>query len=112
MTEIEYCTTRKIRKVDIDEYEDISRIINAAGNKARIAILEIISEYEEVCTCELQPALGMPQPTITTHLSKMYDVGLLKKKQVWRFSYYYINPKYRELVNTILKDRKKEKETS
>ncbi|MGC8645355.1 MAG: ArsR/SmtB family transcription factor [Thermoplasmata archaeon] len=110
MNEPEYCSIRKINRVDPEEYDRISRIINALGNKTRIAILDVISKYKEVCTCELQPALGIPQPTITSHLHKMYDTGLLKRKEVWKFSYYSINPQYTELVNGILRAANRGKE--
>ena len=102
--EVKYCEIRKIRNVDVEGYEEISRVLNVLGNKARIAILNVMAKYKEVCACELQPALGMPQPTITAHLRKMYDVGLLKKKDVWKFSYYFVNPEYEGLISGILKN--------
>lgn len=101
----EVCEIKKIGTQDIDKYDEISRVLNVLGNKARFAILAVMSKYNEVCACELQPALGMPQPTITTHLRKMYDIGLLKRKEVWKYSYYFINPKYQPLVRDILKDQ-------
>ncbi len=101
--EVGYCEIRKIESVDVEEYDDISRILGVLGNNARIAVLAVISKYKEVCACELQPALRMPQPTITSHLRKMYDVRLLKRKEVRKFSYYFINPQYEGLINDILR---------
>ena len=103
--EVKYCEIRKIGNVNSEEYEEVSRILNVLGNKSRIAILAVMAKYKEVCACELQPALGMPQPTITTHLRKMYDVGLLKRKDVWKFSYYFVNPEYEGLVSNILRNK-------
>ncbi|MEM0141170.1 MAG: metalloregulator ArsR/SmtB family transcription factor [Thermoplasmatales archaeon] len=99
-----YCKVRKIEKIEVDDYDNISRVLSALGNKTRVAILEIIAKYDEVCTCELQPALGIPQPTISTHLRKMYDVGILQKREAWKYSYYRIDPKYRELIGSVLKE--------
>ncbi|MCL5407741.1 MAG: ArsR family transcriptional regulator [Candidatus Thermoplasmatota archaeon] len=101
--EAEYCSIRKIDEVDSEKYEDFSKILGVLGNKGRIAILEIISKYNSVCSCELQPALGLPQPTVTAHLLKMYEVGLLKRREEWKFSYYFINPRYVDLVHQILR---------
>ncbi|MCL4349976.1 MAG: ArsR family transcriptional regulator [Candidatus Thermoplasmatota archaeon] len=103
--EVKYCEIRKIENVDVEGYEEISRVLNVLGNKARIAVLTVMIKYKEVCACELQPALGIPQPTITTHLRKMYDVGILKRKDVWKFSYYYVNPEYEGLINDILRNK-------
>lgn len=102
--EFESCEIKKIENVDVNEYENVSRILSALGNKARIAILLIIIKYREVCACELQPALGMTQSTVTAHLRKMYDIGILKQKERWKFSYYSINPKYGTLVRDILRN--------
>jgi DNA-binding transcriptional ArsR family regulator len=101
-SEPNFCNIRKIGKLHPEKYETISRILNALGNKTRISILEVISKYKEVCTCELQPALGIPQPTVTSHLHKMYNSGILRRREVWRFTYYSLNPQYAEMVNIIL----------
>lgn len=98
-----YCSLRKIDEVDSEKYEDLSKIMWVVGNKSRIAILEIIAKYDSVCSCELQPAMNLPQPTVTAHLLKMYEVGLLKRREEWKFSYYSIDPRYESLVKQILK---------
>jgi ArsR family transcriptional regulator len=101
--DVNYCNLRKIDDVDPDKYEDLSKILSVLGNKSRMAILEIISKYNSICSCELQPALGLPQPTATAHLLKMYEVGLLKRKEEWKLSYYSISPQYGRLVGQILR---------
>lgn len=102
-TEVNSCKIKEIETLGINRYEGISRILNAMSNKTRLAILHAMTEHKEVCTCELQPALQLPQSTITTHLRKMYDVGLLERREVWKYSYYSVDPEYEELVNDILK---------
>lgn len=101
----EVCDVKDIEDQDIEKFQEISRLLNILGNKTRVAILAIMEKHGDVCACELQPALGLPQPTITTHLRKMYDIGLLKQKEVWKYSYYFINPKYRALISDILKSQ-------
>lgn len=102
-TEGRSCKIREIKAVDIDRYEGIAKILNIMSNKTRVAILDAIVNYEELCACELQPALQIPQPTITTHLRKMYDIGLLERREAWKYSYYSVNPEYEQLVNDLLK---------
>lgn len=102
-TEAKSCRIKEIGTLAIDRYEGISRILNAMSNKTRVAILHVMTQHNEVCACELEPALQLPQPTITTHLRKMYDIGLLKRREVWKFSYYFINPEYEKLVSDVLK---------
>ncbi len=108
----EACEVKEIEAQDVERFHEISRILNILGNKTRVAMLAIMEKHDEVCACELQPALGLPQPTITSHLRKMYDIGLLKQKQVWKYSYYYMNPKYKALIGDILKSQENDISTS
>ncbi len=42
---------------------------------------------EPVCVCELTPAVGLSQPTVSHHLKKLVQAGLLHREQrgVWAF---------------------------
>jgi ArsR family transcriptional regulator len=42
---------------------------------------------EPVCVCQLTPALGLAQPTVSHHLKKLVQAGLLEREQrgVWAF---------------------------
>ncbi|MEM0155822.1 MAG: winged helix-turn-helix domain-containing protein [Thermoplasmataceae archaeon] len=99
------CEIKNLESVDTGKFEGISRFLNLLGNRTRVAILAVISKYGEVCACELQPALGLPQPTITTHLRKMFDAGLLKQRETWKYSYYFINPRYAGLIDDIMRNQ-------
>ncbi|MGC8562108.1 MAG: ArsR/SmtB family transcription factor [Thermoplasmata archaeon] len=101
--EVRSCTVTNVKKVDSTKYQKLAEILNGVANSTRIAILQILTEYPEVCTCDLESALGIPQPTVTSHLHKMYERGLLKKREEWRYTYYSINPVYRELIDAILR---------
>ncbi len=81
--------SEKVEKVDVEEYDYTSRILGVLGNKT---IFAVILKCEEVCACELQSALEAFQPTISPHLHKMYNAGLVKRKEAWKFGYYFINP--------------------
>ena len=46
------------------------------------------AETEPVCACELYEPLGLSQPTVSHHLKKLTDAGLLEREQrgKWAFS--------------------------
>ncbi len=94
-----------MKKVDVKRYQRIAELTSALANGTRIAILHIITENGEVCTCELESALGIPQPSITVHLHKLYDAGLLEKREEWRYTYYSIAPRYNDLIRSVLENR-------
>ncbi len=96
------CTVKGIKKVDTRKYQKSAEMISALANGSRIAILDIMLEYGEVCACDLEIALGLPQPTVTSHLHKLYEVGLLLRREKWKFTYYSINPRHSDLIWDVL----------
>ena len=46
---------------------------------------------EPVCACEFEPALALSQPTVSHHLKKLTDAGLLEREQRGRWAYFSIN---------------------
>ncbi|CAC12237.1 transcription regulator ArsR related protein [Thermoplasma acidophilum] len=99
------CKVIKLRSPDLSDYEDREKIVESLASKVRLAILDLMVEYGEVCTCELVPALGLSQPTITIHLSKLYEAGIIEKREVKKFTFYHINPRYSGIVESVLRLR-------
>ena len=42
----------------------------------------------EVCGCDLTDGLGLAQPTVSHHLKKLHDAGLLEREQRGKWAYY------------------------
>ena len=45
----------------------------------------------EVCGCELTGSLDLAQPTVSHHLKKLHDAGLLDREQRGKWAYYSLN---------------------
>ena len=41
-----------------------------------------------VCACELYEPLGLSQPTVSHHLKKLTDAGLLEREQRGKWAYF------------------------
>ncbi|MBO3757868.1 MAG: metalloregulator ArsR/SmtB family transcription factor [Thermoproteota archaeon] len=95
--------TKKMAPVNLIEFESLERFVSALANKTRLAILATLLNYGEACTCDLTSALNIAQPTVTIHLQKLYDVGLIEKRESWRYTYYSVSKEYAPLIKTILK---------
>jgi len=67
-------------------------LFKALGDPARVRIVNLLaSRRREVCACEFEPALGLSQPTVSHHLKKLTDVGLLDREQRGKWAYFSIN---------------------
>jgi len=69
----------KIRKAE--------RLLGAAGDSTRIKILLLLAS-REMCVCELESALGLPQPTASHHLSILEQADLVERSRKERWVFY------------------------
>src|SRR4029453_10710050 len=60
---------------------------------ARVKILNLLATSPEpVCVCEFTEPLGLSQPTVSHHLKKLMDAGLLEREQRGTWAYYSLRP--------------------
>ena len=73
--------------------ENLARVLKAIADPARLQILNVIrtSESTEACVCDITAALNLSQPTISYHLKKMLEIGLLTKEKRGYWNWYSIN---------------------
>lgn len=62
------------------------KLLGIIGEANRIKILLLLSK-REMCVCELESALGLPQPTVSHHLGLLEQADLVQrsKKERWVF---------------------------
>ena len=70
----------------------LAEIAKALGEPVRVNILDVLRRSEvEVCQCELVPLFGIPQPTLSHHLKKLVDAGLVRVERRHKWAYYSLN---------------------
>lgn len=78
---------------DFKSFEQRAKILKAVADPVRLQIIEYLRE-DEKCVCEIIPAVGKKQPTVSKHLSILYDSGILDRRIEGKWSYYRIkNPR-------------------
>jgi ArsR family transcriptional regulator len=64
-------------------------LFRALGDPARVRIVNLIATAgEAVCACDLYAPLGLAQPTVSHHLKKLVDAGLLEREQRGKWAYF------------------------
>jgi ArsR family transcriptional regulator len=67
-------------------------LFKALADPARVKIVNLLATSEApVCACELIPPLGLAQATVSHHLKKLTDVGLLAREQRGKWAYFSLN---------------------
>jgi ArsR family transcriptional regulator len=68
-------------------------LFRALGDPARVRILNLLARSgEPVCVCDFVDALGLAQPTVSHHLRKLVDAGLLVRDERGKWSFFSIEP--------------------
>lgn len=71
----------------------LSTIYRALGDPTRLQIVHILTAATEpVCVCDFTAAFDLGQPTVSHHLAKLREAGIVSsvKRGVWAF--YRLNP--------------------
>ena len=75
-----------------EEAEATAALFRALSDPARVRIVNLLARSPEpVCVCELTPVVGLSQPTVSHHLKKLVQAGLLEREQRGVWAYYTLN---------------------
>ncbi|OYT27031.1 MAG: transcriptional regulator [Candidatus Altiarchaeales archaeon ex4484_96] len=77
------------------------RIFKALGNETRLFIIESLMAGEK-CVCEIIPATGRKQCTVSLQLSKLMNLGVISSRREGKRVYYKIsNPAVYKILNEL-----------
>jgi ArsR family transcriptional regulator len=89
---IDCCAPLSASSLSDDEADATAAIFRALGDPARVRIVNLLATAGgEVCGCDLTEALDLAQPTVSHHLKKLHDAGLLDREQRGKWAYYSLN---------------------
>jgi ArsR family transcriptional regulator len=85
-----------------EDAEETAAVFRALGDPTRVRIVNLLAAAEEpVCVCEFVPTIGLSQPTVSHHLKKLTDVGLLEREQRGKWAYYTLSPEALDRLGTL-----------
>jgi ArsR family transcriptional regulator, arsenate/arsenite/antimonite-responsive transcriptional repressor len=66
-----------------------AELFKALADPARVRIVNALATAgEAVCACEFNDGLGLAQPTVSHHLKKLTEAGLLEREQRGKWAYF------------------------
>ena len=69
-----------------------ARLFKALADPHRVKIINLLANSPDpVCVCEFTGPLGLSQPTVSHHLKKLVEVGLLEREQRGIWAYYSLD---------------------
>jgi ArsR family transcriptional regulator len=86
------CAPLATASLSDDEAHATAALFRALGDPTRVKIVNALSQSDEpVCVCELVPALSVSQPTVSHHLKKLTDAGLLEREERGKWAFYSLS---------------------
>ena len=86
------------------EAADIATLFKALADPTRVRLLRYVAESGAgtACACHLPDALGITQPTLSFHMRKLHDAGLVDRDKRGRWVHWTVRPQALARVRTFL----------
>jgi len=89
------CAPLASAPLSVDDAKVLATQLKAIADPARLRLLSLMlaNENLEACTCDLTDDLGLSQPTVSHHLKKLTEAGIVyadRREGSW--TYYRVAP--------------------
>jgi ArsR family transcriptional regulator len=79
--------------VEREQAGRMAEIAKALGDPIRLQLVDVLRKHAgKVCVCELVPLFDISQPTLSHHLKKLRDAGIVDSERRGLWAYYYVIP--------------------
>ncbi|MBA3738209.1 MAG: helix-turn-helix transcriptional regulator [Actinobacteria bacterium] len=83
--------------------EATAAVFKALADPARVRVVNLLAASgEPVCVCHLTDLLELSQPTVSFHMRKLMDAGLLDREQRGVWAYYSLRADAKRRLSAIL----------
>ena len=94
-------------RVDRSWAAERAALLKAVADPTRLTMLAVLKRAAApVCVCDFTAELGLTQPTISHHMGKLREVGLVEAEKAGIWTYYRLPagmpPRVGQLVESLL----------
>ncbi|MFJ6608897.1 ArsR/SmtB family transcription factor [Streptomyces sp. NPDC091289] len=97
------CPPLTERPMTADEAQTAARMFKALGDPVRLRLFSAVASHEggEACVCDISD-VGVSQPTVSHHLKKLKEAGLLASERRGTWVYYRVEPSVLAAMGRLL----------
>jgi ArsR family transcriptional regulator len=86
------CAPLAASELNEDEAAATAALFAALGNAARVRIVNLLAAGDgPVCLCNLIEPLGLAQATVSQHLKRLVEAGLVLREERGKWSYFSLD---------------------
>lgn len=88
----ESCCSLSEGPIGVEAAKRAAGMLKALADPMRLRLLSHVAAQgcEAVCACDLTEELGISQPTVSHHMKKLVEAGLLTREQRGRWAHYSV----------------------
>jgi ArsR family transcriptional regulator len=99
---IECCAPLAAEVLSDEEAVATAELFKALAYPARVRIVNLLAAAREpVCACHLYEPVGLSQPTVSHHLKKLVEAGLLEREQRGKWAYFSLRADAVEKLSAV-----------
>jgi len=96
------CAPLAAEALSLEEAAATAAVFSALANPARVRLVNrLAGSAEPVCLCHLIEPVGLAQATVSEHLKKLVDAGLVRREERGKWSYFSVNTEAFERVAAL-----------
>jgi len=89
--------------VEVIHARRLAQLAKALGDPTRLRLVDVLRRHAgQVCVCELEPLFEVGQSTLSEHLKKLRDAGIVGVERRGLWAYYYVIPEALEELHAWL----------
>jgi ArsR family transcriptional regulator len=94
------CAPLATAPLGADDAQELATRLKALADPARLRLVSLLlaAPAQEACTCDLTEPLGLSQPTVSHHLKKLAEAGIVIGQRRGGWTYYRVDP---NALNTL-----------
>lgn len=85
--------------------ERLEKLLRILSDRVRLRILNLLNNADELCVCDLQECLRLPQYTVSRHLKPLKDLGLVHTRRNGKWVYHrldIVNEDIKAIIHQLL----------
>lgn len=75
-------------KADLAGVAPLAALFKLLGDQSRLTMVVALSRVEELCVCDLSEITGLAMPTVSHHLRRLREQGLVRSRREGKLVFY------------------------
>lgn len=82
-----------MNRVERAKYETRAKVLKALAHPARLKLLDVLTEHDRVCVCDLTETIGSDMSTVSRHLAQLKNAGIVESEKQGQMVFYRLRVK-------------------